>query len=643
MTPTRFLPPTSTAGLQCLLLLVPAVATAASPSWLTARDPEIRSLVDKMTLEEKVGQMTQPDLGAIKDFNDVKSLCLGSVLSGGGSDPKNGNTLEDWSNIYQNCQSRALETRLAIPLLYGIDAVHGHNNVLGAVVFPHNIGLGCSRNPKLVEEISRITALEVRATGIQWTFAPCVTVPRDIRWGRTYEGYSEDPALVAVLGAAAVRGLQGTDLSERSAVVGCAKHFIGDGGTTYGTASQDGWLDQGDTRMDEPTLRAVHMAGYPAAIDAGVATIMPSYSSWNGVKCSGNKYLLTDVLKKELGFEGFLVSDYNAIDQIVGPAGKSTALAGDNAAGQITTADYKKCIEISINAGMDMVMVTGRYREFITLLQELVMEDKVPMSRIDDAVTRILRVKFAGGLIDRKAKLMPDGDLQRKFGSKEHRAIARKAVAETIVLLKNNRHLLPLGTSTRHIHVAGRGADDLGMQCGGWTIDWQGKAGEITPGGTTILAAIKQSVSPKSKVTFSADGSGAAGADVGIVVVGEQPYAEMKGDRADLSLAREDAAAFSKLKAAGIPVVVVVLSGRPLILGEVAEQADALVAAWLPGSEGRGVTDVLFGAVPFKGRLSFSWPRSMDQIPFARMKNGDALFPFGFGLMPQSTKHANDL
>ena len=634
MTPTRFLPSTGTARLKCLLLLVPAVATAASPSWFTARDPEIRSLVENMTLGEKVGQMTQPDLGAIKDFNDVKSLCIGSVLSGGGSDPKNGNTLEDWSNIYQDCQSRALETRLAIPLLYGVDAVHGHNNVLGAVVFPHNIGLGCSRNPKLVGEISRITALEVRATGIQWTFAPCVTVPRDIRWGRTYEGYSEDPAVVAMLGAAAVRGLQGTDLSERSAVVGCAKHFIGDGGTTYGTASQDGWLDQGDTRMDESTLRAVHMAGYPAAIDAGVATIMPSYSSWNGVKCSGNRYLLTDVLKKELGFEGFLISDYNAIDQIVGPARNATTGVSNNAAGQITTAEYKKCIEISINAGMDMIMVTERYREFITLLQELVMEDKVPMSRIDDAVTRILRVKFASGLIDRKASLMPDGELQRKFGSKEHRAIARKAVAETLVLLKNNRHLLPLGTSTRHIHVAGRGADDLGMQCGGWTIDWQGKAGEVTPGGTTILAAIKQSVSPKSKVTFSADGSGAAGADVGIVVVGEQPYAEMKGDRADLSLSREDAAAFSKLKAAGMPVVVVVLSGRPLVLGELAEQADALVAAWLPGTEGRGVTDVLFGAAPFKGRLSFSWPRSMDQIPLARMKNGDALFPLGFGLMP---------
>ena len=621
-------------AIKLALLLLPAVATAASPSWLTAHDAEIHQLVGKMTLAEKAGQMTQPDLGSIKDFNDVKTLSLGSVLSGGGSDPKNGNTLANWSATYQDCQKRALQTRLAIPLLYGIDAVHGHNNVLDSVIFPHNIGLGCSRNPDLVEEIARVTSREIRATGIQWTFAPCVTVPQDIRWGRTYEGFSEDPAVVASLGAAAVRGLQGADLSEGTAVVGCAKHFIGDGGTTYGTASQDGWLDQGDTRIDEATLRAVHMAGYPAAIDAGVATIMPSYSSWNGVKCSGNKYLLTDVLKKELGFEGFLISDYNAIDQIVGPAKDASAVVSNNAAGQVTTADYRKCIEISINAGMDMVMVTDRYKEFISSLQDLVTEGKIPMSRIDDAVTRILRVKFACGMLNGKANLSPDAELQKQFGSAAHRAVARKAVAETLVLLKNKAHLLPLSTSTGRIHVAGHAADDLGVQCGGWTIDWQGKPGQVTPGGTTILAGIKKSVSPKTKVTFSKDGSGAKGADIGVVVVSEPPYAEMKGDSSDLSLSKEDAAAIRELKSAGLQVVVIVLSGRPLILGEVAEQADAIVAAWLPGTEGAGVTDVLFGNMPFTGKLSFSWPRSMDQIPLAKMKNGDALFPLGFGLNP---------
>ncbi|MEY3898069.1 MAG: hypothetical protein RLZZ214_3590, partial [Verrucomicrobiota bacterium] len=280
-------------------------AIAASPAWLTAHDAKIKALVGKMTLAEKAGQMTQPDIGSIKDLSDIRTLFLGSVLSGGSSDPKNGNTLKDWSDLYTSCQNLALETRLGIPLVYGVDAVHGHNNVIGAVIFPHNIGLGCSRNPELVEKVARITAREIRATGIQWTFAPCVTVPRDIRWGRTYEGYSEDPALVASLGLAAVRGLQGENPSASNAVLGCAKHFIGDGGTSF----NGGRLDQGDTRVDEATLRAIHMAGYPTAIDAGVGTVMPSYSSWNGVKCSGSKQLLTDILKNELGFAGFVISD----------------------------------------------------------------------------------------------------------------------------------------------------------------------------------------------------------------------------------------------------------------------------------------------------------------------------------------------
>ncbi|MGL5018659.1 MAG: glycoside hydrolase family 3 C-terminal domain-containing protein, partial [Luteolibacter sp.] len=372
----------------------------------------------------------------------------------------------------------------------------------------------------------------------------------------------------------------------------------------------------------------------PAAIDAGVATIMPSYSSWNGVKCSGSKYLLTDVLKKELGFEGFVISDYNAIDQIVGPAKGTAALASNSAAGQITTADYKKCIEISINAGMDMVMVTDRYKEFISSLQDLVTEGKIPMSRIDDAVTRILRVKFASGMLNGKAVLTPDTGLQKEFGSAAHRAVARKAVSESLVLLKNQADLLPLSTSLGRIHVSGNAADDLGIQCGGWTIDWQGKTGQVTPGGTTLLAGIRKSVSPKTKITFTKDGTGATGADVGIVVVSELPYAEMKGDRSDLALSKEDTAAVRALKSAGLRVVVVVLSGRPLILGEVAEQADAIVAAWLPGTEGGGVADGLFGTTPFTGKLSFTWPRSMKQIPLSEMDNADALFPLGFGLNP---------
>lgn len=607
---------------------------AASPAWLTAHDPEIKALVAQMTLEEKAGQMTQPDLGALTNLADIKNFFLGSVLSGGSSDPKSGNQLSDWAQLYTECQGQARQTRLRIPILYGIDAVHGHNNVLGAVIFPHNIGLGCTRNPALVEKVARVTAEEVRATGIQWAFAPCVTVPRDIRWGRTYEGFSEDPAVVAMLGTAAVRGLQGDELKGPSAVLACAKHFIGDGGTTFTGTNGRAGLDQGNTRVDEATLRAVHMAGYPSAITAGVGTIMPSYSSWNGVKCSANKYLLTDVLKNELGFEGFLISDYNAIDQIVPSPAKEAVVESNNASGQVRTRNYKKCIEISINAGMDMVMLTDRYREFITLLIELVHEGKIPMERVDDAVTRILRVKYAQGLLAKDADLKIDPQLQQAFGSAAHRAVAREAVQQSLVLLKNENGVLPLKGNAKRIHVAGRGADDLGLQCGGWTISWQGKPGEVTQGGTTILTALRQRGGTNTQVTMSRDGFDASGASVGIVVIGETPYAEGKGDRTDLTISKEDAAVVATMKSAGIPVVVVLLSGRPLILGDVATQADAIVAAWLPGTEGGGVTDVLFGDVAPTGKLSFTWPRSMGQLPrgHGEQPMKDPLYPLGFGL-----------
>jgi beta-glucosidase len=616
------------------LLAIPCLAHAASPPWLTAHDAEIKTLVSSMTLPEKVGQMTQPDLRSIKDFSDIENLFLGSILSGGSSDPKGGNTMKDWAGLYQSVQRRTLNTRLAIPLLYGIDAVHGHNNVIGAVVFPHNIGLGCTRNPELVGRIAQITAKEVRATGIQWTFAPCVAVPRDIRWGRTYEGFSEDPALVATLGLAAVRGLQGDDLSAPTAALACAKHFIADGGTAFNSANGKGLLDQGDARIDEATLRAVHMAGYPAAIDAGVGTVMPSYSSWNGEKCSGSRFLLTDLLKHELGFHGFVISDYNAIDQLAAPVKGDASMASNNASGQVKTGDYKKCIEISINAGMDMVMVTDKYRDFIRLLQELVNEGKVPMSRIDDAVTRILRVKFAQGLMRKDAPLMADPALQQDFGSPAHRAVARQAVQQSLVLLKNDGKVLPLSRKATRIHVTGRGADDIGMQCGGWTVDWQGKRGAVTTGGTTILKALQDAAGKATSVTSSKDPAEAKGAEVAVVVIGEEPYAEMKGDFADLTISPEDSAAVSDAKATGARVVVVVLSGRPLVLGSVAEQADAIVAAWLPGTEGRGVVDVLLGDVPPTGRLSFTWPRSMDQVPLGHGKPApeNPQFPLGFGL-----------
>jgi beta-glucosidase len=401
-------------------------------------------------------------------------------------------------------------------------------------------------------------------------------VPQDIRWGRTYEGFSEDPKLVGELGAAAVRGLQGKGLGDPYGVLACAKHYAGDGGTSFGTGGPGKkFLDQGDTRVDEPTLRRLHLQGYLTTVPAGVGTIMPSYNSWNGVKVSGSKHLLTEILKQEIGFEGFLISDYNAVDQI--------------------TKDYETAIGISINAGMDMVMVPDHYREFIQNLKDLVNEGTVPMSRIDDAVTRILRVKFAMGLMDQKPDQKPAPHYS--FGTPEHRAVARQAVRESMVLLKNENHTLPLKTSAK-IHVAGKNADDIGNQCGGWTITWQGKSSDTLPGGTTIMSALR-----KAGATVTTEG-----ADVGLVVIGETPYAEGNGDRADLQLSSEDIAAVKRMKSTGVPVVVVVISGRPLILDPILDQADAIIAAWLPGTEGEGITDVLLGAYKPTGKLSFTWP-----------------------------------
>jgi beta-glucosidase len=510
-----------------------------------------------------------------------------------------------------------LKTRLAIPILFGVDAVHGHNNVLNAVVFPHNIGLGCTRNPALVEKAARVTAEEVRATGFNWAFAPCIAVPRDERWGRTYEGFGETPELAQSLGAAAVRGLQRNDLNHPLAVLACAKHFVGDGGTAMGTGqmnrSQKRLLDQGDSRLSEAELRRIHLPGYASAIKAGVGSIMVSYSSWNGTKASASRKLLTEILKQELGFEGFLISDYNAIAQI--------------------DPDFKKSIETSINAGMDMAMEPNSYQRFIAMLTELVNEGRVPMSRIDDAVTRILRVKIAMGLLDKRRSPLAATKLHRTFGQAAHREVARECVRQSLVLLKNERKTLPLSKRLARIHVAGNSADDIGNQCGGWTIDWQGKTGSLTSGGTTILRAVQRAVSPATKVTFSVDGSGVDAADVGIVVVGETPYAEGRGDREDLSLSPADVTAIANMRKANIPVVVILLSGRPMILNESLELCDAFIAAWLPGTEGQGITDVLFGDYQPTGKLSCSWPRSMDQIPVnIGDSKYDPLFKYGYGL-----------
>ena len=566
-----------------------------------------------MTLQEKIGQMLQAEQDKLAD-GDIEKYAIGSVLSGGSSDPKAGNSVEAWTDLYDSLQRRALNTRLRIPILYGIDAVHGHSNVLNAVIFPHNVGLGCTRNPSLVERAAHVTAAEVRATGINWTFAPCVTVPRDERWGRAYEGFGETPELARDLGAAAVRGFQGNDLRDPLSIVACAKHFMGDGGTSFGTGPKNQLLDRGDTKIDERELRSIHMQGYVSAIKAGVGTIMPSYNSWNGVKCSGSKRLLTEILKNELKFDGFLISDYDAIDEMPG--------------------DFKTQIETSVNAGMDMFMVPKKFPELSRLLLELVSEKRVSMARIDDAVRRILRVKFAVGLIGTNRSQLADRKLHSSFGSAAHRQVARECVRESLVLLKNDKRILPLRKNLRRILVAGKSADDIGNQCGGWTITWQGRSGNTMTGGTTILQAVKQSVSSTTEVvSYLIDGSDLARADAAIVVVGETPYAEYLGDRANLVLRDEDVALIEKLKQAQIPTVVVLFSGRPVIINRALELSDAFVAAWLPGTEGRGVTDVLFGDVPFKGKLSVSWPRSMDQIPInVGDSNYQPLFKYGFGL-----------
>lgn len=591
----------------------PVSIGAANPSDYSRFDAQARALLEKMTLDEKVGQMLQPDQMFIQNLDDVEKFHLGSVLSGGDSDPKTGNDLQSWTNLYNRFQARALNTRLKIPLIYGVDSVHGNSNVIGAVIFPHNIGLGMTRDAALVEKIYGLVADETRATGIQWAFAPCITVPQDIRWGRSYEGFGETPDIVTPLGEAAVRGLQGTDVSDAHRVAACIKHAAGDGGTVWGTGL-NGRMDHGNTVLDEADFRRIHLAPYLDAIRAGAATIMPSYSSWNGVRCSSNKHLLTDLLKQEMGFQGFIISDYNAIDEI--PA-----------------ADYKEKIRLSVMAGMDMFMIPQRYAEFFGDLKQLAETGAVPMSRIDDAVLRILRVKAAMGLLDPNRSPMADRSLQKDFGSPEHRAVARQAVRESLVLLKNDHQVLPLSKSARRIHLAGKSADDLGNQCGGWTITWQGKGGTPTTG-TTIRQAINNAVGQSTQVTYSRDGTGAQGANVGVLVIGEKPYAEMFGDRTieQLHLDAEDQAALTNMKSAGIPVVVVLISGRPLFIDSELDKADAWVAAWLPGSEGEGVTDVLFGDAKPQGKLSFTWPKSSS----TSLHRGDAgyqtQFPLGFGL-----------
>ncbi|WP_392672796.1 glycoside hydrolase family 3 N-terminal domain-containing protein [Streptomyces sp. LN785] len=580
----------------------------------------VADLLSRMSPAEKAGQMTQAERNALTSQGDIATYDLGSLLSGGGSVPTP-NTAEAWAKMVDSYQLRAQATRYQIPLIYGVDAVHGHNNVIGSTIMPHNIGIGAGRDPKLAEETGAVTANEVRATGIPWDFAPCLCVSRDERWGRSYESFGEDPALVESM-ETVIQGMQGAasgkDLHRNDKVLATAKHFVGDGGTEFGSSTTGSYtIDQGVTKVTRQELEAVHLAPFGEAVKRGIGTVMPSYSSLDilgddegPVKMHANAEMINGVLKDRMGFKGFVISDWQAIDQIPG--------------------DYASDVRTSINAGLDMIMVPTAYRDFTRTLQDEVTAGRISQARIDDAVSRILTQKFQLGLFE---KPYADTSNLDKVGSAEHRAVAREAAAKSQVLLKNDGGLLPLKASQK-VYVAGSNADDIGNQAGGWTVSWQGSSGNITPG-TTILDGIKKDA---ASTTYSKDASASTdGYDVGVVVVGETPYAEGKGDVGngngnDLELTAADKAAIDKVCAA-MKCAVLVVSGRPQLIGGQLGDIDALVASWLPGTEGDGVADVLFGKRAYTGQLPVTWPRSESQLP---INVGDATydpqFPYGWGL-----------
>ena len=589
----------------------------------TPIEQRVELLLACMTLDEKIGQMTQVEKNSIRT-SDITEYFIGSILSGGGGSPNN-NTPTGWAEMIHAFQDEALATRLGIPLIYGVDAVHGHGNLYGATIFPQEIGLGAANDPDLMERIGRATATEMLATGAAWNFAPVVAVPQDIRWGRTYEAYSEDTNLVSTLGAAYIRGLQSqpegfnAEAGDSIYVLATPKHFLGDGGTVYGSSTQTGMmpylLDQGNMQVDEATVRTLFLPPYKAAVEAGAMSVMVSFSSWNGTKMHAQKYLITDVLKGELGFKGFVVSDWGGIDQI-------------------DSNDYYQSVVTAVNAGVDMNMVPYDYVRFIETMKQAVANGDISQERIDDAVRRILTVKFMLGLFYHP---YADPALASSIRSPEHLDLAREAVRKSLVLLTNEANAQPLPKNVPVIFVAGEGADNIGMQVGGWTIEWQGKMGKITPG-TTILDGIKAAVSADTTVEYNSFGRFDHDADIGIVVVGEQPYAEGVGDASNLRLSNADISTITRVRECVNKLIVVILSGRPLVITEQLPLVDAWVAAWLPGTEGAGIADVLFGDYPFTGKLPYTWPRTNEQLPININNAGDrtgcagSLFPFGYGL-----------
>lgn len=599
-------------------------------TWPTAHSPlppdpqgerRIQALLASMNTEEKVGQLIQADIGSATP-EDVRNYHLGSMLAGGNSKPGGARVADgpQWLALAKAYERAAIDVpkgHPAIPLLFGIDAVHGNNGVVGATIFPHNVGLGAAHDPDLIRKIGAATAEEVRVIGLNWAFAPTLAVPQDVRWGRSYEGFSSNPKLVAEYAPAAVEGLQGKpgtpDFLNADHVIASAKHFLGDGGTHNG-------VDQGDAQISEAALRDIHGAGYPPAIDAGVQTVMASFSSWNGVKMSANKRLLTDVLKDRMHFDGFVVGDWNSHGQVPGCSNDDCPAA--------------------IDAGLDMYMAPDSWRGLYQHMLQEVRSGVIPMARLDDAVTRVLRVKLRLGLLDGEPAAQP---LEGKFdllGGADHRALARQAVRESLVLLKNEQRLLPL-EPRKHILVAGDGADNIPKQSGGWTLTWQGTG--VTnanfPHAQSIWSGIREQVQAAGgKATLSVDGSFTQKPDVAIVVFGEDPYAEFQGDMPNLAYKPGDDSDLQLLKhlhAQGIPVVAVFLSGRVLWVNPEINTSDAFVAAWLPGSEGGGIADVLLrkpdGSIQydFHGKLSYAWPRNAAQTNQA---DPNPLFPYGYGL-----------
>ena len=550
-------------------------------------EERVDDLLSRMSEWEKIGQMVLIEKNSIRTLSDIERYNIGALLSGGGAGPKINNEPLSWLQMINTFQAEAEKTCLKIPLLYGIDAVHGHANVLGATVFPHLTGLSATNDADLVRRVAEATAEEMAATGIYWNFAPNLDVVKDIRWGKAFETFGSDTARVSRLGVAYMHGLQDSS-TDYYKVLANPKHYIGGGSMEYGTSrNKDFQIEEGNITLSEEDLRRIHLVPFANAVDEGARVIMVSTASWNGVINAANPRLLTEILKEELGFTGFVVSDWYGVYQVAPTRYDSL----------VTT----------INAGIDMVMTPFEYKDFMSNVQEAIANGDISKERLDDAVRRILRVKFETGLFDR-----PEATIEglSVIGSSEHQAIALEAVRKSQVLLKNTKATLPLSVSTKKIIVAGSAADNLGRQAGGWTSEWQGIDGDTTIDGSTILEGIRETVSADTIVEYNQNGDFVAGtelADIGIVVVGEKPYAEGWGDHPNPSLSPEDLLAIEKTKAKSKKLVVVIVSGRPLDVSAYSKDWDAIVASWLPGAEGGGVADVLFGLYQFTGTLPFNW------------------------------------